>query len=208
MQSDYLQSLLNEFINFVSNKSKEGIIKKPIYEKTVPAKSFNIKYQSPIKGVYWNLGMFAPGVNLNKRHSKGHNGVDLRAPGGTSVYPISEGVVSRVGSDNKGGNIIWISYPNGIQTYYAHMGTISVQNGDRVDKNTIVGTVGDSGNAIGTAPHIHVEVHDNGQIKNPAMYFNVGQYKLPDKNENLWLSNKDKQIARNFNISKHLYNKV
>jgi len=88
-----------------------------------------------------------------------------------------------------------------LSTYYAHLGTISVAKNSKVNTNSIIGTVGDTGNAKGTAPHLHFEVTMNGKKVNPAQFFSIPTYSSKLKNnESLWLSNDAKAKARSFKL--------
>ena len=165
------------------------------------------KYQAPIKGAFYNSGNFSPNAPTDARH-KVHNGVDLRASGGTSVYPMCPGIVSNVGSDTKGGNIINIQHEGGMRTDYFHMGTVDVHKGDHVDYDTVLGSVGNSGNANITAPHVHFQVLINGQYQDPGNYFSVPKYTdLDQSKEKLWLSTQYQQQAANFNMNHHINQK-
>ncbi len=159
-------------------------------------------YQAPIKGNWGNSGGFSPNaVRPNGR--KGHFGVDMRAAGGTAVYPLADGIVTNVGSNSLGGNVINITHADGVRSYYAHLGSIKVFKGDKVNLNTVIGTVGASGNAKDTFPHIHFQVWKNDQLQDPAQYFSIPIYSNP-KNEQTWLSEEAKQEAKSFNINNHL----
>lgn len=157
--------------------------------------------QSPVKGTVRCYGIFGSG---DARHNGIHNGVDLGAPGGTSVYPMLPGIVSNVSYTSKGGNNIVITHDNNISTYYAHLGTVTINKGDKVNQNTVLGTIGNSGNASGTMPHLHFEVSQNKQKQNPNKYFTVPAYKLPPKGEPAWLSDEYKNQARAFKMNDHL----
>jgi murein DD-endopeptidase MepM/ murein hydrolase activator NlpD len=133
-------------------------------------------FQSPIKASWDNLGDFSPGVATDARHSSGHLGVDLAAPKGTPIFPMAAGVVTKVGSGGKGGNTVSIQHADNIKTYYAHCDQVSVKPKQEVDLYTQIGTVGDSGNAQGTTPHLHFQVWKNDSIVNPADFFNVPKY--------------------------------
>ncbi len=163
-------------------------------------------FQNPIRGTYYCTGVFGVG---DERHKGKHDGVDLRIAGGSPVYPITDGIVTNVGAAPKGGNILKIKHPSvseGFTTSYMHMGTISVYPGQHVDKSTVLGTVGDSGNAKGTYPHIHFEIRINGVPKNPADYIMVPPYSLPKKDDKMWLSDEDEKKTRSFDVSRHLAN--
>lgn len=163
-------------------------------------------YQAPLKGSWHNSGGFNPSaIRTNGR--KGHFGVDMRAPGGTSIYPLTSGIVANVGSSSIGGNIINIDHPNNIRSYYAHLSTIKVNKGDKVDKDTVIGTVGDTGNAAHTFPHLHFQVWKDNQIQDPANYFNIPKYtelSAFEKQQGSWLSEQAKQDRKFFNIKEHI----
>jgi murein DD-endopeptidase MepM/ murein hydrolase activator NlpD len=154
-------------------------------------------FQSPIKGTWQNSGGFGGK----------HQGVDMRAPIGTPLYPIAPGVVTNVGTDPLGGNVVNVEHADGVKTYYAHMATVNVQKGQQVDVNTILGAVGKTGNAQKTWPHCHFQVWKNGQIQDPAQFFSIPQYSnlnIQEKIQGMYLSPKAKQDAMAFNMTDHI----
>lgn len=156
----------------------------------------NTGYQSPIKGDWKNSGAFSPNTATDARHPNGHQGIDIRAPGGTEVYPIANGVVTNAGTDPKGGNVVNVMHDNNVKTYYAHLSSVKVKKGDKVTKDTAIGTIGDSGNAKGTAPHCHFQVWQNGQLTDPAKFFSVPAYTKMDKTELAWLPGAQEKYNR------------
>lgn len=66
------------------------------------------------------------------------------------------------------GNYIEIDHGNGLITRYAHLEDVMVRVGQKVSKNSVIGTVGMSGGAI--APHIHYEIIRNGEQVDPVPY--------------------------------------
>lgn len=161
--------------------------------------------QAPVKASWKSSGGFDP-VSMRPNGRKGHMGLDLRAPGGTSVYPFNDGLVTSVGTDPLGGNVVNIQHSDGLRSYYAHLGTVTVQKGQKVDKNTVIGTIGDTGNAKGTMPHLHFEVRRGNTPLNPASYFSVPNYQPATKDEAQWLPG-HREIAQNWNMQKHLQQK-
>jgi murein DD-endopeptidase MepM/ murein hydrolase activator NlpD len=98
----------------------------------------------------WVVGTFIPGQYVNETHPQGHAGVDLKAPKGTPVYPIASGIVTEAKQYNKGGNTCKVSHENNnVVSYYAHMDTVNVTPGTKVVPTSVLGTVGDTGNAKG-----------------------------------------------------------
>lgn len=175
-----------------------------------PATSANIGYQSPIKGTFYNSGGFTPG-SATPNHPSGHAGIDMRTFSGVSVYPMAPGVVTNVGTDPKGGNIINITHANNVKTYYAHLGTVTVHKGDKVDNNTVIGTIGNTGNARLAWPHLHLQVWKDGQLQDPATFFTVPKYtnlNEYEKKHGMWLTDQSKQDALKFDMKKHLHNKT
>ena len=139
----------------------------------------NQKYQLPVrvgqKGKNlddgdqpWIVGKFSPGQYLNSTHPTGHNGVDLKAPKGTPIYPIAPGKVILIANTPKGGKNLKIEHEKGqVVSYYAHLDSVSVSNGQEVLLTTVIGTVGDTGNAKGRGAHLHYEVKVNGNHIDP-----------------------------------------
>ena len=164
-------------------------------------------YQSPIKGSWYNSGSFDASGALRPNGRRGHAGVDMRAQAGTPLYPMAPGIVTSVGSDPLGGNVVNVQHANGVRTYYAHLSTAKVQKGDKVGYDTILGTVGDTGNAKGTVPHCHFQVWTNNNLQDPAKFFSVPKYtnvSVEEKNKGLWVSDKAKQEAAAFNMQSHV----
>ena len=101
---------------------------------------------------------------------KMHNGIDFSAPIGTPVYATGNGVVKLATRSERGlGNQILIDHGYGYETLYACMDELNVRVGQEVKRGDLIGTVGDSG--LSVAPHLHYEVHLNGEPMNPINYF-------------------------------------
>jgi len=150
------------------------------------------------------------GFDLTARRPNGrvgHQGVDMRAPAGTPIYPLADGVVTGVGTDPLGGNVVNIQHANGVRSYYAHLSTVNTHKGDKVTTGTIIGAVGNTGNASHTHPHLHFQVWKDNQIQDPAKFFSVPAYtnlSVAEKQRGPWLSEKAKQEAQAFNMKSHL----
>lgn len=68
--------------------------------------------------------------------------------------------VTRVETTARGGNVVWLEPLFGdLRLYYAHLDTQLVRPGDFVLAGEPVGTVGNTGNAITTPPHLHFGVY-------------------------------------------------
>ena len=93
-----------------------------------------------------------------------HEGVDIFAARGTDVVSASSGVVVRVGETGLGGNVVWVwDVSRGLRFYYAHLEEQRVSTGDRVQRGDVIGTVGNTGNARTTPPHLHFGIYARGE---------------------------------------------
>jgi murein DD-endopeptidase MepM/ murein hydrolase activator NlpD len=93
-----------------------------------------------------------------------HHGVDIFAARGTPVLAASDGFVSSVGENNLGGQVVWLWDPSrGLTYYYAHLHEQLVRTGTRVRAGDPLGTVGNTGNARTTAPHLHFGIYARGE---------------------------------------------
>jgi murein DD-endopeptidase MepM/ murein hydrolase activator NlpD len=90
-----------------------------------------------------------------------HHGIDILAPRGTTVLSASDGVVSSVAVTDVGGKVVWVLDPaRDLSLYYAHLDSQGVSSGTRVRAGDALGTVGNTGNARTTVPHLHFGVYD------------------------------------------------
>lgn len=97
-----------------------------------------------------------------------HGGLDFVSPAGSDVLSIAAGVVTFSGARGNFGNLIEIDHGNGLVTRYAHNKKNLVEVGDAVKKGEVIGLVGSTGRS--TAPHVHLEVLQDGRVVNPRQY--------------------------------------
>lgn len=85
-----------------------------------------------------------------------HHGVDIFAARHTEVIACSDGYITNVGTSDLGGNIIWLyDSKRMLNIYYAHLQTQDVKINTRIKPGQVIGTVGNTGNARTTPPHLH-----------------------------------------------------
>lgn len=99
-----------------------------------------------------------------------HEGIDIFAPRGTPVLASTEGVVTRIGTNNLGGNVVWVMGAGRQMHYYAHLdGYADIRRGQLVFPGDVLGFVGNTGNARGTPPHLHYGIYGNSGALNPYL---------------------------------------
>ena len=97
-----------------------------------------------------------------------HQGMDFNTNVGEEVFALAAGVVSYAGWNEGYGKMIKIDHGNGYETLYAHDNKLLVKEGDVVKKGQVIALSGASGRVTG--PHVHLEVHKNGRVIDPASY--------------------------------------
>jgi len=110
-----------------------------------------------------------------------HLGNDIFAPRGTPVVVAKAGRVINAGYTSIGGNRVSIVDECGWVTYYAHLDSIAsgMVVGAQVPTGALVGTLGDTGSAQGTAPHLHFSVYPEGNYNGGVDPFPLLKKYLP-----------------------------
>ena len=90
-----------------------------------------------------------------------HQGNDCFAPFGSPVLAVADGRLNRVGTLPISGNRLWLKTDRGDAFFYAHLSAFAPEavSGRRVKAGTLLGFVGNTGDAEPTPPHVHFEVH-------------------------------------------------
>ena len=97
-----------------------------------------------------------------------HTGVDFAAPQGTPIYAIASGTVTSAYYNTANGYMVTIAHGNGYGSLYGHMTHFIVSSGQSVSQGQVIGYVGATG--WSTGPHLHFEIHVNGNTVNPMEY--------------------------------------
>jgi murein DD-endopeptidase MepM/ murein hydrolase activator NlpD len=121
-----------------------------------------------------SAGLIWPFVGaISSPYGPGHPlGIDIDGWGqdGAPIIAAIGGTVTFAGGNAccSYGLYVVIVSPNGIETLYAHMDSISVVKGQTVSQGEVLGIVGNTGYSTGV--HLHFEVIDNGVRQNPINY--------------------------------------
>ncbi|AWW00768.1 M23 family peptidase [Arcticibacterium luteifluviistationis] len=87
-----------------------------------------------------------------------HKGVDIFAKKGTDINSSTAGLVLISGEIGMGGKFVLTLGPKWRLHYYAHLNEIKTSPLSFVNKSSIIGTVGATGNAAGKPPHLHYSI--------------------------------------------------
>ena len=99
-----------------------------------------------------------------------HYGLDFSVKKGTPIYATADGEVVIIKSSFGGlGKHIYLDHGNGYRTVYAHLNKFNVKKGQKVKRGELIAYSGNTGRS--TSPHLHYEVHKNGEKVNPINFF-------------------------------------
>ncbi|MBP2051196.1 murein DD-endopeptidase MepM/ murein hydrolase activator NlpD [Streptomyces griseochromogenes] len=90
-----------------------------------------------------------------------HTGLDFAAPTGTLIKAIHSGTITEAGWAGAYGYRTVLTLDDGTELWFCHQSSIGVSVGQKVSTGDVIGRIGATGNVTG--PHLHLEVHPNGQ---------------------------------------------
>lgn len=132
---------------------------------SLPSPSVSPAWRHPLDKMRVS-GFFGVWRNVS---DKPHQGIDLAAPTGTPVHAAAAGKVISAGplaeNDGRYGTAIIVD-SGSVQTLYAHLHSVAVKAGERVEAGQLIGAVGATGFATG--PHLHFEVRRDDRAVDPA----------------------------------------
>jgi murein DD-endopeptidase MepM/ murein hydrolase activator NlpD len=107
--------------------------------------------------------------NEAREEGRVHEGVDIFAERGTPIFSVTEGYVMRSGTNRLGGNVVLVLGPGGVRYYYAHLhrAAVGIAPFTHVTTDTVLGFVGNTGNAVQTPSHLHFGVYTQDGPINP-----------------------------------------
>src|SRR5262245_59280846 len=113
-----------------------------------------------------------------------HHGDDIFGQLGEPLLAVADGTVFSVGWNDIGGYRLWLRDKAGNEFYYAHLSAYSpfAVNGNQVKAGTVLGFMGNTGDASTTPYHLHFEIHPVGLLYlgydgavNPTSYLTAWQ---------------------------------
>ncbi len=143
------------------------------YEKYLGRVAYNISYtplglpfHGPITSTFGHRENPFGGENVET-----HKGLDISGPLGAPVRAMAKGEVEFAGVRGGFGNCIILKHANGFETLYGHLSKILVKPGQQINIGQEIGKIGSTGRSTG--PHLHYEVHKNGQKINPQSFLTL-----------------------------------
>jgi len=97
----------------------------------------------------------------------GDGAADPQGSDGAPIYATMRGIVQVTPNSVPAGNHVWIRGPH-YKTGYAHLKAFAVETGQHVERGTLIGYMGSTGNSSG--PHLHYDVWNDGVNVNPLEY--------------------------------------
>ena len=105
--------------------------------------------------------------------SRSHKGEDIMATKGMPIVSPVSGVILRTTTGESEGNTVYEAIAGGYTLVYMHLDRFAegVTSGTVVQPGSLIGYVGNTGNASGGAAHLHLEVHDaSGSAVDPMPF--------------------------------------
>ena len=114
---------------------------------------------APVEGV--RVSQVAATFGAPRAGNRTHDGVDIFAPRGTPVRAAAPGFVYRLDDLSLGGLSVTVVGDGGVRYFYTHFDSLpeDLKEGQRVETDTVIGYVGNSGNAATTPTHLHFGVY-------------------------------------------------
>ncbi len=132
----------------------------PAYFAAVPGEP-DTALLMPVQGV--RASQVADTWGAARSEGRIHEGQDIFAPVGTPIYAAAAGYVYRIGENRRGGNVVTVISGGGRRLYYAHLSAFAedLHEGQAVTTDTLLGYVGNTGNAATTPPHLHLGLYES-----------------------------------------------
>lgn len=124
----------------------------------------------PVRGKI--ISFFGPYRDEKANLVNFQSGINIRAERGEPVRAVSGGYAIYSSWFKGFGNMLIIDHGKHYYTVYAHLEEVFKVKGDRIDKDEVIATVGDSGSLMG--PALHFEIRHHGKPIDPLEWIDKG----------------------------------
>lgn len=135
--------------------------------------------------------------NFGPRRRRYHYGIDLGLKLGEPIKAMFDGRVRLARRAGAYGNLVVIEHFNQLETYYAHLSNINVEENQMIKAGEVLGLGGNTGRSTG--PHLHLEIRYEGAAINPTDLLNFANNTLISDSLALTRDNFRHQSTRNNN---------
>lgn len=137
----------------------------PMKKVFTPQKLWNGEFVLPLEAQYKVSTSFGTYRTFSNGSTEWHNAVDMATKGGTPVYATNSGNIIFAQYLQLTGNTVIIDHGMGVLSWHYHMRSISVSEGDFVEKGMKIGEVGTTG--LSTGNHLHFGMTVGGIFTDP-----------------------------------------
>ena len=169
-----IDNVSNIGVDNVSNVSVDDISSVTVDKEDYS--NIDVKYLWPVTGYDRISAEYGSRMHPVKKEMVFHNGIDIPAPEGISVFAANTGTVVEIEDNETDGNYIILNHGGGIQTFYSVLFGFAegLAEGDTVQQGDLIGYVGSTGEATG--PHLHFSLIIDGEYIDPMSVFSSEVY--------------------------------
>jgi murein DD-endopeptidase MepM/ murein hydrolase activator NlpD len=104
--------------------------------------------------------------SFGRRGGRSHDGIDIAAKKGTSIFAAEAGRVIHSGRMGGYGKVVIVKHAGSYRSIYAHASRLMVRKGEFVERGQKIAEVGSTGRSTG--PHVHFEIRQKEIAQNPV----------------------------------------
>lgn len=137
-------------------------------DEEIAQENTKVNYVSYQEDTTWHLPA-SSSYYISSTYTSSHPAIDIVPTNGDyNIYAAYSGVIVTNSYKWDGGNYLVLKQDNGYYTLYCHLSEKLVQEGQRVEKGQIIGTMGRTGLATGV--HLHYSVWNGYPYQNSSSF--------------------------------------
>ena len=156
-------SFVNPPAEVIDRIQREAARQAEIFQTSTTERHWEGGFLRPVPGD--STSSFGRRSVYNGEPRSPHSGTDFRAGRGTPIAAPNAGTVVLADDLYFSGNVVIIDHGWGLYSYFAHLSSVDVEEGETVERGQQVGQVGATGRVTG--PHLHWTVRLNDARVDP-----------------------------------------